>query len=138
MYYLNYHSRLPLLSGIAATSTDLESLRYFVEYPEDIEVLGFSWNTDLFGWAFAGELSYRDNQPYQFDDVEVLFAALSPLNALIPEPVNRFTNQLGEFAPGAEIRGWEEHEVSQLQFSMTRLFGPNNRIKADQGGGAPP
>lgn len=132
LYYLNYHSRLPLLSGIAVTSTNLESGRYFVEYPEDIEVWGFSWNTEISGWAFAGELSYRDNQPYQFDDVELLFAALSPLNALIPEPVNRFTNQLGEYEPGALIQGWERHEVSQLQFSLTRLFGPNNPIKADQ------
>ena len=66
----------------------------------------------------------------QIDDVEVLFSALSPLNALIPQPVNRFVSQLGNFAPGAEIRGWERHEVSQWQFTMTRTFA--NVIGSDQ------
>ncbi len=122
-YYMNYHSRLPLISGISVTSTDLGSGRYFVEYPEDIEMFGFSWNTEFSGWAFAGELSYRDNQPLQLDDVELLFAALTPLNAVIPQPANQFISQLGQFGPGEEIRGWEEHEVSQLQFAFSKIFG---------------
>ncbi|MEM1090893.1 MAG: DUF1302 domain-containing protein [Pseudomonadota bacterium] len=122
-YYMRYHSRLPLLSGIAVTDSNADSARYFVEYPEDIEMFGLSWNTEIGGWAFAGEISYRDNQPLQIDDVELLFAALSPLNAAIPAPADRFISQLGTVAPGQEIRGWEEHEFTQLQFSLSRVFG---------------
>jgi len=33
-YFLNYHSRLPLLSGPAIPTSAPSSGRYFVEYPE--------------------------------------------------------------------------------------------------------
>jgi hypothetical protein len=51
---------------------------------------------------------------------------------LIPAPVNRFNSQLGQFAPGEEIRGWEEHKSWQAQATTTKLFGPNNFLKANQ------
>ena len=110
-FFLNYHSRLPLLSGYAVTSTLPNSGRNIVEYPEDIRMYGMSFNTTLgdTGIALQGELSYRDNMPLQFDDVELLFSALSPLNPFIPAPGNRFISQLGEYGPGDYVRGWERH-----------------------------
>ena len=49
-------------------------------FPEDIQLLGVSFNTQLgtTGVALQGEVSYRMDVPLQFDDVEVLFAALTP------------------------------------------------------------
>jgi len=133
LYYLRYHSRLPLLSGISVTSTNLSSGRFFVEYPEDIELYGLSWNTSLpAGVAWQGEISYRPNMPLQFDDVELLFAGLSPLNVVIPQPGLRFQSQLGTFGPGQEIRGWDRFEVSQIQSTFTKLFGPGNWLGASQ------
>ncbi|WP_179952053.1 DUF1302 domain-containing protein [Marinicella rhabdoformis] len=164
LYYLNYHSRLPVLSGIAVgdpnapiapflEGVDLpgylsnpaspaypfgpaspNSATYFTEFPEDIDLIGLSFNTTInsLGMSLQGELSYRDNVPLQFDDVELLFAALSPLNAAIPAPYDRFNSQLGQFEPRDYIRGWERHEVSQLQFTGTKLFGPNDFFGTDQ------
>jgi len=134
LYYLNYHSRLPMISGVALDTPSPSSGSYFVEYPEDIDLYGLSFNTTInsIGMSLQGELSYRPNVPLQIDDVEVLFAALSPLNALIPAPYNYFSSQLGNFEVGEYIQGWERHEVSQLQFTATKLFGPNNPFKADQ------
>lgn len=132
-YYLKYHSRLPLISGIAVTSSASNSGRYFVEYPEDIDLYGMSWNSTLpFGIAFQGEISYRDNMPLQIDDVELLFAGLSPLNVLVPQPALRFNSQLGAYSPGQYIRGWDRHEVSQIQSTFTKVFGPSNPIGAEQ------
>ncbi|WP_395377101.1 DUF1302 domain-containing protein [Marinicella sp. W31] len=133
-YYLNYHSRLPLISGTTVTTGVPNSGRFFTEYPEDIDLYGLSFNTTInsLGMSLQGELSYRPNVPLQIDDVEVLFSALSPLNALIPAEYNRFVSQLGDFGPGEYIRGWERHEVSQLQFTATKLFGPNNPFRANQ------
>lgn len=133
-YALNYHSRLPLLSGRAVTSTAVNTGRYFAEYPEDIRMYAVSFNMPLEGpgVALQGELSYRPNAPLQIDDVELLFAALSPLNAVIPAPGLRFGSQLGQYAPGEEIRGWERHKISQLQVTATKVFGPGNFIGADQ------
>ena len=124
-YFLNYHSRVPLLSGRAVSSPTIgaSSGRFFVEYPEDIQMFGLSWNTTLPGGvAWQGEISHRPNAPLQVDDVELLFAALSPLNPFIPAPALRFNSQLGQFALGQEVRGWREHEVSQLQMTFTKAF----------------
>lgn len=133
LYFLNYHSRLPVISGQSLTSPDLRTGRVIVEYPEDIRLWGFSFNTLLpGGWALQGEYSWRDNQPLQIDDVEVLFHALSPLNSLIPQPGLRFVSQLGDTGLGQFIQGYERHEVGQFQFTLTKVFGPGNFLRADQ------
>ena len=131
-FYMNYHSRLPLISGTALTSAAPNTARVFIEYPEDIKLYGVSFNTTLEGPGIAlqGELSYKEDVPLQIDDVELLFLGLSPLNALIPQPFLRFQSQLGQAAPGEEFRGWERHEVSQLQVTATRLFP--NTLGAEQ------
>lgn len=137
LYYLRYHSRLPLISGNALTGTDPTDGdgaggRVIVEYPDNINLVGASFNTLVGTWSLAGEISYRNNVPLQIDDVEVLFAALSPLNPLIPEEFNRFRSQLGEFAPGDYVQGWERHQVGQGQFTLTRVYGPGNFLRGDQ------
>lgn len=124
-YFLNYHSRVPLLSGRAVNNPAVgaASGRFFVEYPEDIQMFGLSWNTTLPGGvAWQGEISHRPNAPLQVDDVELLFAALSPLNPFIPVPALQFNSQLGQFALGQEVRGWREHEISQVQMTFTKAF----------------
>jgi hypothetical protein len=133
LYYLRYHSRLPLLSGVAVLNSNVSTGAVRVEYPEDIDMLGLSFNTTVpGGWSLAGEVSYRDNVPIQIDDVELLFAGLSPLNAALPAEYLRFRSQLGQYAPGEFIPGYERRQASQLQFTLTKLFGPNNFIGADQ------
>ena len=133
-YAMNYHSRVPLISGLAVTGQAPNTGSYFTEYPEDIHLFGLSFNTLLegSGVALQGELSYRPNQPFQVDDVELLFAGLSPLNALIPQPYLRFYSQLGQYAPGEEIQGYERHKSTQLQFTATKVFGPGNWLGSDQ------
>ena len=134
-YYLNYHSRLPLISaGTTVTNPSPTSANYFVEYPSDIHLYGISFNTtfEATGIALQGELSYRPNQPLQIDDVELLYAGLSPLNELIPAPAERFISQLGNFPAGVPIQGYTRNHVSQLQFTGTKVFGPNNWFNANQ------
>lgn len=133
-YALNYHSRVPLISGISVTGQAPNTGSYFTEYPENIHLFGVSFNSQLeaSGIALQGELSYRPNQPFQVDDVELLFAGLSPLNVLVPQPYLRFISQLGQYGPGEEIRGYERHKIAQLQFTATKVFGPGNWLNSDQ------
>ena len=131
-YFLNYHSRLPLISGTTITTTSPTSGRYYTEYPEDVNLWGASFNSNIGTWALSGEVSYRPNAPLQYDDVELLFAALTPLNPLIEAPVLRFKSQLGQFGPGETVQGWEEHKSWQGQLTTTKLFGPNNFLRANQ------
>jgi hypothetical protein len=97
--------------------------RYFIEYPEDIDMLGVSFNTDVrrLGIAWQGEVSYKQNAPLQVDDVELLFAALS---ALAPQfgTHNQVGNYLGQY--GREISGFRRHDVWTAQTTGTKVFGP--------------
>lgn len=96
--------------------------RYIIEFPEDIHLFGGSFNTNVAGIALQGELSYRNNQPLQLDDVELLFAALSPLSS-------RFgaNNQLGTFPLNSYIQGYRRHKVWTGQMTATKaargIFG---------------
>ena len=110
-YYLNYHSRLPLISGAAVTSLlDFRTGKYWTEYPENIHLWGASFNTTVGTWALSGEVTYRPNAPLQIDDVEILFAGLTPLNVLFPAPALQFHSQLGDYAAGETIVGYEDHK----------------------------
>jgi len=132
-YFLNYHSRLPLLSGRTVSTAALTgtppglTAGFYVEYPEDIQMYGMSWNTNLPGGvAWQGEVSYRPNMPLQVDDVELLFGALSPLNSFLPFPANRFCSQLNPGCTASPFstdqRGYRRKEVSQLQMTFTKAF----------------
>jgi hypothetical protein len=132
-YYLNYHSRLPTVSGSTVSERPPPfSNSYWTEYAEDIHLWGASFNTTVGTWALAGEVSYRPNTPLQFDDVEVLFAGLTPLNPLLPSYYQQYKSQLGEFGPGEYIKGWDRHKMWQAQATTTKLWGPNNFLKANQ------
>jgi len=131
-YFLNYHSRLPLNSGNAVTGLSATTASYFTEYPEDINLWGVSFNSNVGTWALSGEVSYRPNMPLQVDDIELLFAALTPLNVNFPAHALQFHSQLGDFEAGDLITGWEEHNSWQGQLTTTKLFGPGNFLKANQ------
>ncbi|MBI2812748.1 MAG: DUF1302 domain-containing protein [Opitutae bacterium] len=90
--------------------------QYLIEFPNDIRLVGASFNTSLKGIALQGELSYRSSQPLQVDDVELLFAALSPLSA-------RFgaNNQMGAFALNTYIPGFRRVKVWTGQMTATAV-----------------
>ncbi|HZF25559.1 MAG TPA: DUF1302 domain-containing protein [Steroidobacteraceae bacterium] len=123
-----------------ATHEFAETASYFTEFPEDIKLFGLSFNTQFqnTGIALQGEVSYRQDVPLQFDDVELLFAALTPLEvALFPLsapgvpfpttcnstiPTLSRCGQLGQFGVNQLVQGWETHDVWQGQFTMTKIF----------------
>jgi hypothetical protein len=141
-------------AGNLAVHEYAKTAGYFTEFPEDIKLIGVSFNTQLqsSGVALQGEIAYRQDQPLQYDDVELLFAALSPfeigLNTLrgVPQPTacvadNPATpaadessialcNQLGAFGLNQEVRGWGLHDTWQAQFTATKTFA--NIFRASQ------
>ena len=150
-YFMNYHSRIPLFSGIKGTPTSIltgtpfqaticgvAALRalchtgtatYFAEYPEDIKLYGFSWNTQgPFGVAIQGEYAYRSNLPIQYATPELLLAALG-----LPNLITGFTQIPGAPAgataaalipDGSYMQGWTRVKQSQLQVTGTKSW-PN-------------
>jgi len=111
-----------------ATAVWANSARWYTAYPEDIKLYGLSWNAQLgtSGIAFQGEVSYRQDNPLQADDVELLFAANSPIS-----PALGMLGQFGPYGFSEEIEGYRRLDTSQLQFTLTKIF--SNFLGADQG-----
>lgn len=129
-----------------ATHEYAQTAHYFTEYPEDIQLFGLSFNSQLgtTGVALQGEVSYRQDVPLQFDDVELLFAALTPFEAValgaqgiaLPAscaptlPTLSRCGQLGAFGVDQVVKGWGEFDVWQGQMTATKAFPP--MLGADQ------
>lgn len=175
LYYVNYHSRLPVVNALtgtihgagaaaaagqaaalrvyaqfgvppganpnvdaaaqaagtaAGTDAYASTARYFFTFPEDIQMMGLSWNAQLgaTGIALQGEISHQQDRPFLVDDVELILAALSPISAPL-----RVTNQVFSGNPGfgTEIPGYRLLDSTQFQVTFTKAFGP--MIGADQG-----
>jgi hypothetical protein len=56
----------------------LDSPQPFFEYPENLKMLGFSFNTTLGDYSVQGEVAYRPDQPLQVAVTDLAFAALGP------------------------------------------------------------
>ncbi len=182
LYYMNYHSRTPVISGIAsnfcstaataacsaagvesnAIQQDIAYLaanqitvdniaglkamsKGLIEYPEDIKLYGFSFNTTLEGTSVAGEIAYRQDEPLQIDDVEILYAGMPEQLAnagLRPElaGISQIGRTIGsKVLPGQMAQGYVLSDTLQAQLTVTHLFGPvagtdNLTLLAEVGG----
>jgi hypothetical protein len=69
LYYSRLHARLPVVGarvdqiGTGTLASRIDSARYFMVYPEDIDMIGASFNTMIGQVSLAGELAYRPEQP---------------------------------------------------------------------------
>jgi len=149
LYHMNYHSRRPVFSGITAdfsdvaigqdlgmllsgtitedNYTDLKAFsRVELDYAEDIKLYAMSFNTVLGTTSVAGEVTYRQDEPLQIDDVELLFAAMpqqlandqgrSELDGISQMPV---------FQGGERANGFILSDTLQAQMTLTHLWGPS-------------
>jgi len=155
LYHVNYHSRRPIFSGVTANFgtesiagdvgylvgneitednyTDLQSFsRVELDYVEDIKMYAMSFNTTIGTTAFAGEISYRQDEPLQIDDVELLFAAVpqqiynsgSPAGAAL-DGISQMVDVDGNpFGSGVNANGYILSDTVQAQMTLTHLFGP--------------
>lgn len=115
IYYQNLHDHLPAISGIVGSGL------FQVDYPENIERWGASFNTNYAGVAYSGELSYRRNAPLQMT-----------LPLLLSTPFGGpFTPLMAGYHVGDGIKGYERVERYQAQFTVQKNWGVVHALKAD-------
>ena len=110
------------VAGALATDRYGRTARYVVDYPEDLQVLGVSFNTLLgaSGWALQGEYSFHPDAPLQRTEESLFEEGLMPLTEALR---GRGTPELEEKL-GTRLQGYVERDVSQLQVTATKVFGP--------------
>ena len=143
VHFLNYHSRLPLISGITADQAAIglaedigamgpsaneatlalgrlaNETRYVVTYPEDIRMLGASFNTatGYTGTLIAAELSHHFNWPVQVFSERVLAEAMSPL-------VQAVAGEVPRLGGSQLVSGIDTTHKTQLALSLAQVYGP--------------
>jgi Protein of unknown function (DUF1302) len=134
-YYLNYHSRTPIVSvkkttfpALGSGTTNLltgspfipaaansanGSASVFAEYPEKIHLFGLSFNAaGPLGIALQGEYSFRPNQPVQMGVTDLVLASLNLPSQNAQNPA--------DIPLGSEITGYKRLGMHQLQATATK------------------
>jgi hypothetical protein len=90
--------------------------QYFAEFPEDIELFGLSFASNLAGFAVSGEISYRPDFPVQINTTEILQGAvgLAPWSTVLP--------RILAVGPGNAASGYDLLPVTQAQITLIRFF----------------
>jgi hypothetical protein len=124
LYYINYHSRTPILSGVNTTDNFGQPFIlgaepfYQFEFPEDIEVYAISAATNIGDWAVSGEVSYRPEFPLQINTVELTQAlalgAFAEWSRMLPRML--------EAGPGGTVHGYDEVKYTQAQVTFIKFF----------------
>ena len=82
-----------LIPGEGLEPLPVESLRVLLEYPENIQLYGISFNTTIGKISLSGEYSYRPNAPLQAHIPDLVLAGLQP--AFPANDVQATPNNLG-------------------------------------------
>jgi hypothetical protein len=105
---------------IAGALMVADTMTLILDYPEDIEVYGFSFNTTFGDISVSAEYAHRPNLPVQIGGADLVYYALAPAfgdrrRSAIPSQVELYRNgpngRLPE--PGEFIPGYERLEVGQ-------------------------
>lgn len=135
LYFMNLHSRLPLISAIRTaipeavgsvfipsaldpTGGSLAALNptYRIVFPEDLQYYGASFATNIGGTAVSGEISYKPDTPIQINGPELLNGVLSE------SPLFPYSSRVVAAGRGEEIRGYDEFDVTQMQITALHFF----------------
>jgi len=110
----------------------------FLEYPEDIQLFGMSFNTTVGDWGVQGEVAYRRDQPLQLDSDATTIAAASAncafvaggdVTALVFEPrVNQDVFCGTGPLVGQEITGFTREEVINFDIGTTATYTNSNPL----------
>lgn len=102
----------------AALAQKIDTTSYFIGYPEDVQITGLSFATNVGAVALSGEISHKFDAPIQINGpmlLGVLVQGASPAPELI-EVLNS-TNE------GDPIEGYRLFDISQAQISAVQTFG---------------
>ena len=132
---------------LASDSND-PALGLYLEYPEDIHMVGASFNTTIGTWGLQGEATYRSNAPMQLDTDQLTITALNKTclfelllgagayNALIPSSLglanpDTFGGKCGQLGVGnqqQDLHGYVRSKMFTAQVGTTATYSNSNAL----------
>ena len=100
------------------------STTYFVSYPEDVQLFGISFASNISGVALSGEVNHKKDMPMQINPDQLLGVALTGMSTS-PELVAA----AAAVSDGDVFEGYRVFDVSQAQVTaitfLDRMLGAN-------------
>ena len=123
----NATASLPIPGNLSTGAVEIagalmvaDTVTLALEYPEDIEVYGFSFNTTFGDISVSAEYAHRPNLPVQIGGADLIFYALAPAfgdqrGIAVPSQVETYRYGPAGREPneGELIHGYERLEVGQ-------------------------
>lgn len=142
-YAMQYHSRLPLASlskgAIGTTFFNPATTAsgntfgptagsgYVIDYPENQQVFGASFATNVGGWAWSGEVSMAKDLPIQINANDLLAAGLTngaPASApgAQPSAPAALRTRVNSAPNNTIVNGFDRFDVTQIQNTFIKTF----------------
>lgn len=133
VYAMQYHTRLPLASlskgAIGTTPTaptpgvtfgPTATSGYVIDYPEDQQVFGASFATNVGGWAWSGEVSLAKDQAIQINANDLLAAGLT--NGAPGSAPAALSERIRTAPNNTIVNGFDRFDVTQIQNTFIKTF----------------
>jgi len=118
------------------------AIELFLEYPEDIKLYGFSFNTTVGDWGVQGEMAYRVNQPFNLNGDQLTIGALNSLcvfdglsgvnfatAVFDARNTQGFGNRCGQFSDGEHVvKGWTRGEALTFDIGTTATYTASHPV----------
>jgi len=66
-------------NGATSNAVPFDTLKFRLDYPENLKLYGVSFNTTLGDFSVQGEVAYRPDEPLQVDVEDLVFAGFGPV-----------------------------------------------------------
>jgi len=108
-----------------AAGAVVSSSSYFASYPEDIQLVGLSFASNLLGVALSGEINYKKDLPLQINGTQLITTTLEGSSAALA-PLGMASTildaQVGAVSAGGDIQGFRVFDVTQAQVTGIQFF----------------
>jgi hypothetical protein len=121
------------LSATAAQADRVQAANYFMSYPEDIQLFGLSFSTNVSGLALSGEISHKIDAPVQINGVSVVSATVARGATANPDQAAAYAEIYGDVhdpanvtAQGSQagqvVNGFRLFDITQVQATVITTF----------------
>ena len=95
---------------------------FYVEYPEDIQITGLSFATNIATMSVSGEISHKQNVPMQINSTQAVSASLTSDYLVGLGVTDPFLTEIAAIEDGTDIDTYRSFDVSQAQITAIKLF----------------
>lgn len=108
---------------LAAGAQVTADSHYYTVYEEDLQMIGLSFASNVGSMALSGEVNHKLNLPVQINGPSMVSALLGVhVSDNIEGNENQIDLLVAAAEEGADIKGFREFDVSQVQLTATQFF----------------